>query len=396
MIWREIARLEASGENPQRLEQLRKEYLYQGIDTCAACGLCSTTCPVGINTGDLTRSQRSRNNENHTKLAQWLAEHYGGVMKVSKAAFKAADLTHGLIGSKAMGAICNTTRKLSGGRVQQWTPSMPTAAPRVNTQRPVTDPGAPRVVYLPSCASRAMGPARGDEDQTSLADKTEQLLRKAGFQVIYPENLDDLCCGMPFQSKGMFDAADFKASETDRMLLAATQNGEIPVLSDTSPCSLRLKDNADQRIRLFDTVEFIHEFLLDRLIITPAEETVALHITCSTTRMGAADKLKQIVEACVTNVVIPDQITCCGFAGDKGFSTPELNQSALRTLKDAVQGCNTGYSTSRTCEIGLSHHSGIDYKSIIYLLDRVSQPKLSDQDTTPENKLIGTTNPDQS
>ncbi|WP_432472267.1 FAD-binding and (Fe-S)-binding domain-containing protein [Amphritea sp. HPY] len=390
VIWREIARLEDNGEDPERLAELRKEYLYQGIDTCAACGLCSTTCPVGINTGDLTRSIRSRNNESHTKLAQWLAEHYGGVMKISKLAFAGANLTHGLIGTKAMSAVCDTTRKLSGNRVQQWTPSMPTAAPKIDTQRPVINPDAPKVVYLPSCASRAMGPARGDEEQVSLADKTEHLLRKAGFEVIYPDNLDQLCCGMPFQSKGMFDAADYKATETMQMLLTATQNGEYPVFSDTSPCSLRLKDNADQRIRLFDTVEFIHEFLLDRLIFKPVDEPVALHITCSTTRMGVADKLKDIVEKCATKVIIPDHITCCGFAGDKGFSTPELNESALRTLKPAVKGCNTGYSTSRTCEIGLSHHSGIDYKSIIYLVDRVTQPILSEQASTDENKLIQT------
>ncbi|WP_428036103.1 FAD-binding and (Fe-S)-binding domain-containing protein [Amphritea sp.] len=395
VIWREIARLEASNEDPQRLTELRKEYLYQGIDTCAACGLCSTTCPVEINTGDLTRLLRSQNNASHTKLAQWLAEHYGGVMTASKIAFKGADLAHGLIGTKAMSAICDTTRKLSGGRVQQWTASMPTAAPKINTHRPVTDPDAPKVVYLPSCASRAMGPARGDEEQTSLAEKTEQLLRKAGYQVIYPDNLEQLCCGMPFQSKGMFDAAAYKAAETEAMLLKATNGGEYPVLSDTSPCSLRLKDNTDQRIQLFDTVEFIHDFLLDRLEITPVEETVALHITCSTTRMGMTEKLKKIVAACVTNLVIPEQITCCGFAGDKGFSTPELNESALRTLKQDVEGCTSGYSTSRTCEIGLSHHSGIDYKSIIYLLDRVCQPKADTTNATPENRLIQHSSADQ-
>ncbi|RTE65246.1 FAD-binding oxidoreductase [Amphritea opalescens] len=387
VIWREIARLEASQEDPERLKELRKEYLYQGIDTCAACGLCSTTCPVEINTGDLTRLLRSRNNQRHAKLAQWLAEHYGGVMNASRVAFKGADLAHAVFGTKVMGALTKTSRKLSGGRVQQWTPSMPKAAAKIVSPS-VMNPDAPKVVYLPSCASRSMGPARGDEEQTPLAEKTENLLRKAGFQIIYPDNLDQLCCGMPFQSKGMFDAADYKATETSNMLLKASNNGEYPVLSDTSPCSLRLKGNVDQRINLFDSVEFIHEFLLDRLVITPAEETVALHITCSSTRMGVTDKLQTIVERCVTDVVIPEQITCCGFAGDKGFSTPELNESALRTLKADVEGCSTGYSTSRTCEIGLSHHSGIDYKSIIYLLDRVSQPKLSEQNTTPENRLI--------
>jgi D-lactate dehydrogenase len=96
------------------------------------------------------------------------------------------------------------------------------------------------------------------------------------------------------------------------------------------------------------------------------------------------------MSACSTQVVIPEHITCCGFAGDKGFSTPELNASALRTLKGAVSHCDAGYSTSRTCEIGLSHHSGIDYKSIVYLVDRCSQPKLSGQASTDENSLIQT------
>ena len=72
------------------------------------------------------------------------------------------------------------------------------------------------------------------------------------------------------------------------------------------------------------------------------------------------------------DVVIPPDITCCGFAGDKGFFTPELNQSALKTLKSAVQDCDVGYSNSRTCEIGLTEHSGIEYQSIVYLVDQLT------------------------
>lgn len=388
VLWREIARLEKSGEDPERLATLRKEYQYQGTDTCAACGLCSTTCPVGINTGDLTRSIRSRKNENHTKLAQWLAEHYGGLTSATRATFKIADVTHGVIGTKAMSAITNTARKVTGGLVQQWSPSMPKAAPKVKAYQPTPDETGPEVVYLPSCASRTMAPSRGEEDQTPLADKTLQLLRKAGFNVIIPEGLDNLCCGMPFQSKGMFEAADYKANETERFLLDCTDQGRIPVYSDTSPCSLRLQENMDAKIKLYDSIDFIDQFVLDRLVVTPTTDAVALHITCSATRMGQAEKIKRIIKACSSNVVIPDHITCCGFAGDKGFSTPELNASSLRTLKDQVKTCNTGYSTSRTCEIGLTHHSGIDYKSIVYLLDRCSQPKQVNDNSNPENSQI--------
>ena len=82
-----------------------------------------------------------------------------------------------------------------------------------------------------------------------------------------------------------------------------------------------------------------------------------------------------IARRCAKEVVIPEGIHCCGFAGDKGFTTPELNAHSLRSLKDAVQICEEGISTSRTCEIGLSTHSGIDYHSLVYLVDRTSQSK---------------------
>ncbi|GAA0790548.1 FAD-binding and (Fe-S)-binding domain-containing protein [Marinobacterium sediminicola] len=375
VIWREINELDRSGDDPKRLQLFKKQYAYQGEETCAACGLCSTSCPVGINTGDLTRLIRHYNHEHRENLAAWVAEHYGGVMKASRGLFRLADVTHKVLGTARMGAITQGVRRLSGNRVQQWTPAMPTAA---KMTLPVTEPGntpAGKVVYLPSCASRTMGPMRGSEEPISLADKTIHLLRKAGFEVILPDALEGLCCGMPFQSKGMFNAAERKRSELGIHLMKVSNQGQIPVYSDTSPCSLRLQEGLPSELQIFDSVEFLDRFVLPRLEITPIDEAVALHITCSSQRQGQDIALKRILEACSTNVIVPDQITCCGFAGDKGFSTPELNASALRSLKSQVQQCSGGYSTSRTCEIGLSHHSGIEYRSVVYLLDRCSHPK---------------------
>lgn len=378
VLWREIKRLENSGTDPKRLQQLRKDYAYQGDETCAACGLCSTTCPVGINTGDLTREIRHHNNETRENLANWAAGHYGGLMKTSRAAFSLADGVHGLLGSQRMQSLTSGMRRLSGNRVQQWTPAMPTAAKRIKitpTATPEVSEQSMQVVYLPSCASRTMGPMRGAEDPASLADKTIQLLRKAGFEVLLPDALEGLCCGMPFQSKGMFSAANHKRKELSARLLEVTEQGRIPVYSDTSPCSLRLQEGLDSRIRLYDSIEFLDQFVLPALEITPIDQPVALHVTCSTQRQGLTEPLKRILSACSREVVVPDQITCCGFAGDKGFTTPELNASALRSLKQTVQHCEGGYSTSRTCEIGLSHHSGLEYRSVVYLLDQCSQPR---------------------
>ncbi|MFT5720628.1 MAG: D-lactate dehydrogenase [Motiliproteus sp.] len=383
VIRREIARLDAiaqpSSTESERLELMRSDYAYQGLETCAGCGLCSMACPVDINTGDLTRAMRSDTNAKHAGKARWLADHFEGVSSASRTVFKLADITHAVIGTRAMTAVTGAARKISGGAVQQWSPSMPTAAPKI---KPLADRRASdfksdrKVVYLPSCSSRTMGLQRGSTEKQSLAEVTVALLNKAGFEVIYPENLNDLCCGMPFQSKGMVDAAQSKARQTEAALLKASNNGAYPIYSDTSPCTLLMQETADKRLQIFEPVQFIHGHLLEHLDITPVSEPIALHITCSSARMGLADSLVRLAEACATEVIIPDQITCCGFAGDKGFSTPELNASALRTLKGSLpENCHEGFSTSRTCEIGLSDHSGIEYKSIVYLVERCSNPR---------------------
>lgn len=378
---RELMRLEGKDA-----DQFSDQYDYMGIDTCAGCGLCSTVCPVQINTGDLIRDLRHARNASHSNMAQWAADHFGGLASAARTAFGIADGSHRLLGSKAMGAVTRSARKLSGNRIGHWSPSTPTAAPKIKPQQLIatdtaTDSAAQssepklKVVYLPSCASRTMGPARGAEFQQSLQQVTEQLLQRAGYEVIYPAELGDQCCGMPFKSKGMFDQAEQKAAQTLAMLEDATQQGEIPVYCDTSPCVMRLKEHmAEQnsKVKLFEPVEFIHSHLLDKLPLQKQSEPVALHITCSARRLGLADKTLAIMQACSDNVVVPEQITCCGFAGDKGFTTPELNASALSKLAEQVGHCESGYSTSRTCEIGLSEHSGIGYQSIVYLVDRCS------------------------
>ena len=75
-------------------------------------------------------------------------------------------------------------------------------------------------------------------------------------------------------------------------------------------------------------------------------------------------------------MVVPAEVGCCGFAGDKGFNVPELNRWALRKLRPALEkaGVQRGFSNSRTCEIGLTGNSGISYKSIAYLVDEHTSP----------------------
>jgi D-lactate dehydrogenase len=373
---REMARLRATGEDAGRLQTLSESYQYQGVETCAADSLCSLTCPVGINTGTMMLKQRE---QQRGKVARWVgglaANHFTGVTAATRLGLTAANLSHKLFGARLQGGVSGAARKLSGNRIPLWNRYMPTAGalpePEVKA-----GPDRPRVVYFPSCASRTMGPAQDDPEADALPVKTAALLRKAGFEVVLPEDSAALCCGQPFASKGLPDQADAKRAEVEQALRKASRDGQDPIVIDTSPCSLRLKRNQEQSgLKLYDITEFLHDFVLERLTLRKLPETVALHPTCSTTHMGLQTKLKAIAEACVETVIIPDRVSCCGWAGDKGFTYPELNASALRDLPAALPAdCQSGYSTSRTCEIGLSLHSGRHYRSIVYLVDRCSRP----------------------
>ena len=187
-----------------------------------------------------------------------------------------------------------------------------------------------------------------------------------------------LCCGQPFESKGLAETADEKAKEVGAALADASDDGRLPIVSDTSPCSYRLKQMLPERLRPLDIVEFIHDKLMDRLRFSKRPEAVGVHQTCSGRKMGLEGKLRAIAEACADRAVLPPNVGCCGWAGDKGFVTPELNEHALRMLKDSLpEGCTAGYSHSRTCEIGLSMHAGVPYRSIVYLVDACTTPAIA-------------------
>ena len=374
---REITRLHAAGEDAGRLQAIHESYQYQGLETCAADSLCSLTCPVGINTGAMMLKIRG---QQRGKTAQWIggltANYFSGVTAATRFSLTAAGLSQKLLGAKLQGGIADGLRKWSGDRIPQWNRYMPTAGAMPRPEVHAT-PHRLRVVYFPSCASRTMGPALGDPETETLPVKTAALLRKAGFEVILPADCTALCCGQPFESKGLPELAHAKRREVEQALLKASRNGQDPVLFDTTPCALRVKKSLEPTaLKLYDITEFLHDVVLERLIIHQQPETVAIHPTCSTIHLDLQAKLKAIAETCVAKVIVPDRVSCCGWAGDKGFTHPELNASALRELTAALPDeCRSGYSTSRTCEIGLSLHSGRYYRSIVYLLDRCSQAK---------------------
>ncbi|MFQ5935102.1 MAG: FAD-binding and (Fe-S)-binding domain-containing protein [Acidiferrobacterales bacterium] len=371
VVLRELARLDASGGDPARAQALRAHYRYQGVQTCAGDGLCALACPVDIDTGEMMKRLYARHiGRIGNKAADWLADHFGVAARVTRGTLAVANGAHALLGSALMQQLAHGARKLSAGYIPQWNRYMPTPGRVLSLTSDVNGKQA-RVVYFPSCVSRTMGPARGDPEHELLPVKTEALLRKAGYAVIYPQQVERLCCGLAFHSRGAAAQGDAKLREAERALRQASRDGKDLIVSDTSPCSLRFKQTLPAGLDVLDVAEFLHDHVLDRVKLRRLPERVALHPTCSTRRMDLQKKLTRIAEACADEVIVPDGVACCGWAGDKGFTVPELSTSALRNLSELLPAdCDAGYSTSRTCEIGLSCHSGRYYRSIVYLVDR--------------------------
>jgi D-lactate dehydrogenase len=352
-VAREIARLRAGGGDDARLARLEEDYRYWGEETCATDGLCATACPVGIDTGEYVKCLRARDRGDASRAAAGMvASHLAATTALVRLGLRAAHAV-GAAGPRASGR-----------------PALPLPA-RAAPWADVSRGSGRRVVYLPACVARTFGPSAGDPEGRAVSDAVRSILDKADYDVRFPAGLAGLCCGLSFESKGFPDQADAKARELEAALLAASEGGAIPVLCDTSPCLLRMRKVLDRRLSLFEPAEFIHDHLREKLRFRREPGPVALHVTCSSTKLGIGPKLEAVARLCAEEVIVPAGIGCCGFAGDRGFTHPELNAAALAGLRDALPAaCREGFSNSRTCEIGLSHHAARPYRSIVFLVDR--------------------------
>ncbi|APF18121.1 FAD linked oxidase domain protein [Caldithrix abyssi DSM 13497] len=376
VVYREMQSLKRSGEAPQRLAILNEKYNYHGNETCATDGLCALTCPVNIDTGKLIKELR---HDQLSPLARWtaqkIASHMGSVTALVRFGLGALNIARKVLGNRLLVNGSHFLRAITFKKFPRISPYMPLPAPKISRSSHNGKKMPRQVVYFPSCITRSMGVLPDSEQAEPLTQVTFKLLQKAGFEVILPENVNGLCCGMAFSSKGFFEVGRQKAIELEAALLKASNNGQIPVLSDMSPCLYTMKENLDSRLKLFEPIAFSLKYLAPHLRFTPLDETITVFPVCSAKKMELEDALLQLARMCAKEVVVPET-NCCGFAGDRGFNVPELNASGLKLLKEQLPPEVThGYSTSRTCEIGLSEHGGLTFESILYLVDRVTQPK---------------------
>ena len=376
VAYRRLTELADSHSDKKARQKWAGEMAYGFNETCATDGLCAIACPVNIDTGSLVKElRRKENGKFANSVASSIANNMAPVTSMIRGLLKIPHFIAKSIGYNQTENITKGLYKMGDGLFPLWTRHTPSGSRKiVRDIFPAESADAPAVVYFPSCITRSVGgPSFGYAETEDVPSKMLSVLRKAGYTVIIPEGKDNLCCGMAFNSKGFRKQARQKESELNGALLKASRNGELPIVCDMSPCLLHMRETLDSRLRLYDQVAFIHDFLLDRLTFEKQPVSVAIHTTCSSTKMHLEEKLHTVAALCAEKVIIPENVSCCGWAGDRGFFYPELNNSALAPLKHGIGDATEGYSNSRTCEIGLSINSGVAYKSVVYLVDKATK-----------------------
>ena len=179
---------------------------------------------------------------------------------------------------------------------------------------------------------------------------------------------------MAFSSKGFKEEGERKRKELEDALFEVSEGGKIPILFDMSPCFYTFLQGFDRPdMKVYDPVEFMYEHVMPKLEVKNKKKETVVFPVCSLKKIAKENMLHDLAKMCADKVTLVES-NCCGFAGDRGVTFPELNKHGQRHLKEQIsENCEVGYSTSRTCEIGMSEYGGINFKSIFYLIDEVTK-----------------------
>ena len=366
IVQREIARLKAESndsglwsqrqgtlESPDKLlSTLQSSYLYDGIDTCAVDGLCATGCPVSINTGELTRQLRAENVKSE-RVAGWVASNFALVEKLLGWGVRVGHFFEPRRRTKKklfLASAAEGVEKMTGATLPKWNHSTPYPTKNIRELRAFR--GEKDFIYFPSCISRQLGvPPSIVHGQSSLAKTLITITERADLSLEIPQDVEGVCCGMPFSSKGFTEAYKATLHKTLAKFWEWSEHGKYPIVIDTTSCAHSLRTCQEfispedlaryRQLTILDSLEFIHDTLLARLEIHPVEDDVVLHPNCSARKLGLEGKMLSIAQQCARSATVPLDLGCCAFAGDRGLLHPELTASA--TEKEATEVLTRDY-----------------------------------------------------
>ncbi|HEY5246838.1 MAG TPA: FAD-linked oxidase C-terminal domain-containing protein, partial [Dermatophilaceae bacterium] len=345
--------------------EMEKDWEYGAVNTCAVDGLCQLACPVDINTATLVKRFRRRN------AGKAVNGVWGTAAKHWTAVTRGAGLALTVVKKVPTGVVIppdKLARSLLGKDiVPLYSDELPGGGSARKRPAPTAEPQA---VYFPACVGTMFGPAV--ESSPGIQKSFELLCERAGITVLVPKGIDKLCCGTPWSSKGLEAGQATMNAKTLAALRIATRDGQLPIVCDASSCTEGLRhtietDPSEKPMTVIDSVEFALRHILPKLPDHAKLESVAVHLTCSSTRLGINDTVAEVAHAVADRVLIPENTGCCAFAGDRGMLHPELTESATKAeaADVAAMGATAHASCNRTCELGMTRATGEPYRHVL-------------------------------
>ncbi len=355
-----VARRAMASTDTRISRKIAKQFEYDGIQTCAADGMCQISCPVGINTGDLIKLLRSKKNSIwKEKLGSLMARNWSPILALLRTGLSLA-----IIFPRLTIAILQLARKLLG---EERVPLLDARRFTVGEKRIPQPNKHPDVIYLPTCMGEVFGPSN---QKTFL-----ELCTKANLSVMAPDAISKLCCGTPWKSKGLSQGAN--AHEANLIAISQlSQELGIPVVSDNSSCTQGLLSSL-KNCKVMDAADFALHYALPRLEISKLK-SIVVHPTCSSTKLDENAALLSLAHELAAEVIVPPNWGCCGFAGDRGLLHPELTKSASAPETAYLENVSAEryVSSNRMCEIALSTATGKGYVHILAILNEQSHGAL--------------------
>ncbi|MEJ2563400.1 MAG: heterodisulfide reductase-related iron-sulfur binding cluster, partial [Anaerolineales bacterium] len=222
------------------------------------------------------------------------------------------------------------------------------------------------VGYFHGCSTNYFEPGIGEF--------TIAILERLGLYVFLPPQV---CCGLPLQSNGLFDAARKLANQNIRYLEPFLRE-KIPIVGTSPSCTLALKhdyrtilgiDTEESNLlanSTYDFFEFILLFMSDelsRIKLRPVPARALYHPPCQLRSHGIGTPALSILRNIPGLELEVSDFACCGAAGTYGMKSERfeiayaigerLFRKAIETNADFIM------SDSETCRWWIAEHTNL-------------------------------------
>ena len=355
-----LLRAALSGDLPEGA--LTEQRMHEAMDLCIECKACKSECPSSVDMAKIKFEFLARYNESHsvslrTRLmanmpltARWLS----GLL---------APAVNNLLGTSWVRAFME---RILGVSKRRQLPRFAEVPFTTWFKRREARPAAQRQVVLFNDTWNTY-----NYPQVSIA--ATELLEAAGFEVILPGHR---CCGRPFISKGLVDAARAAARDCVEKLSPFAEQG-LPIVGLEPSCLLTLRDELlsllpdDPRTEKIAQQSYTFEEFIAKLVdeddlglnFTQLSPSVLLHGHCHQKALVGTEPSKRVL-ALATNDLSEVDSGCCGMAGSFGYEAEHYEVSLAmgeRRLLPAVRDANEQTSVVAagvSCRQQIKHATG--------------------------------------